>query len=785
VRRNALQGDPAVGPIIFILQNISALPDIYLKPVKQLITGMPLPYWVATIHTGDIVDASTLKEICIESCKAAYDYLATKQENEKSTAGKVTNKVEAYDIQSDGYVTLHTSGKVVNTESLGIFINGRQYFGDDVNFEYFDEIHKSITIRPCEEIMDMLMKTSSLQSGIKDDKLEINLILDLKWLITRTESYYKAYGDMIRYPDEKPVFSEADYQFPGGIQPSDQQREAVKKVLNSKLSYIWGAPGTGKTQYVLATALMACLRKNKRVAVIAPTNNSLEQVLRGLLKIIKEEDPEGKLINLKKDILRIGMATSDFVKEYPDLCEKKSLRDNIRNKGEMLRVLNDVLFEKRIEVLKSDFDQINMLYEGFADEGFFGKRKIMSQIYPYLEEIKGVISTHPRLNHIADTIDEYNFDKKMKYILDTLFAERQRPANELLDYRDWSLEKVEKTITKILQEKDGLDSFGPCARENTAKIIAVTPQTLMGRFCPKGGQSSSLQPLDIDHIFIDEVGYSNLIQSLPLFAFGVPITMLGDHMQLPPVCEIDRTDIINGIIDESELRYAFMWDQSLLYAESLLFGTIKDAQIDYTGEKAPRYEMTEQCDLTLSYRFGDNLAEVLDECVYKNGIQGISKYPLEIICIDTQCSKKVGRENEAEAMAIGKYLEDNPMSFEDFIILTPYRDQVSAIGKKFPDIKDNVTTIHKSQGKEWNTVFLSVSDNRFVNEGKECQLRFTSTLGDSSGLKVINTAVSRAKRKLVLVCDKEFWAEKEGEMIGMMAIKADRCLRFEYRVERP
>ncbi len=722
-----------------------------------------------------------MREICIESCDAVYDYLVMKQEEGKSNAGKATNQILDYDIQSDGYVTLHTSAKIVNTDSLGLLINGREYFADDINYEYFDEIHKSVTIHPCKEILDALMKTAPSISGMNGRKMEIYLIVDLKWLIKRTRSYFEAYGHMIRYPDEQPVFSSSDYQFPSGILPSDQQKEAVKTILNSKLSYIWGAPGTGKTQYVLATALMAGLRRNMRVAVIAPTNNSLEQVLKGLLKIIEKEDPYGKFIDFKRDILRIGMATSDFVQEYPDICEKKGIRDKIKNKEEMIRLLGDVLFEKQIEMLKSDFDQIGMLNEGCASAGFFGKRKIMSQIKPYLEEIRYVVSKHPRLNHIADMIDEYNIHEKMGQVLNMLYAERQRPASELSDYKDWSLEKVERAIGEAHQEKIELERLDSYARAGTAKIIATTPQTLMGRFCPPGGQEGPLmQTLDIDHIFIDEVGYSNLIQSLPLFAFGVPITMLGDHMQLPPVCEIDNTDIINGIVDDGEMRYSFMWDQPALYAESLLFGSVKDAQLDYTGMKAPRYEMTKQCDLTRSFRFGDNLAVVLDECVYKNGIEGISRNPLEIICIDTYCSKKVGRENEAEAQAIGKYLEDNPMGPEDFIILTPYKDQVSTIGKIFPGLKDNVTTVHKSQGREWDTVILSVADNRFVNEGKEFQLRFTSTLGDSSGLKVINTAVSRAKRRRVLVCDKEFWADMEGEMIGKMATKADRHVRFEY-----
>ena len=35
-----------------------------------------------------------------------------------------------------------------------------------------------------------------------------------------------------------------------------------------------------------------------------------------------------------------------------------------------------------------------------------------------------------------------------------------------------------------------------------------------------------------------------------------------------------------------------------------------------------------------------------------------------------------------------------------------------------------------------------------------------------TGLKVINTAVSRARRRLVIVCDTRYWMSEEGELIG-------------------
>jgi len=249
-----------------------------------------------------------------------------------------------------------------------------------------------------------------------------------------------------------------------------------------------------------------------------------------------------------------------------------------------------------------------------------------------------------------------------------------------------------------------------------------------------------------------------------LFTFGKPITMLGDHMQLPPVCEIDREKILEPAIrDQNMMKYVFLWDQSALYAESMFFESIKEVSDDYLNNSDPRFRETKREDLTESHRFGDNLAKILDEHIYKNGIKGIPGNHIRIECIDAVCYEKRGRENTAEVEKIETYLKERP-DLKDFVILTPYKNQVSLLSKRFPKLKENVLTIHRSQGREWDTVILSVADNRVQN--KDVPLRFTSTKDGSNGKKVMNTAVSRAKKNLVVVCDCEFWSEQEGEMIS-------------------
>ena len=95
---------------------------------------------------------------------------------------------------------------------------------------------------------------------------------------------------------------------------------------------------------------------------------------------------------------------------------------------------------------------------------------------------------------------------------------------------------------------------------------------------------------------------------------------------------------------------------------------------------------------------------------------------------------------------------------KDYCILTPYTDQVSLLQRNLQRARqeERISTIHKSQGREWNTVILSVVD------GSTIPLWFTdSNHGISQGLYVLNTAISRAKKKLIIVYDANFWRSKQ------------------------
>ena len=77
-------------------------------------------------------------------------------------------------------------------------------------------------------------------------------------------------------------------------------------------------------------------------------------------------------------------------------------------------------------------------------------------------------------------------------------------------------------------------------------------------------------------------------------------------------------------------------------------------------------------------------------------------------------------------------------------------------------------TIHTSQGQEFETVILSVAD---YSDSKN--VFFTSTGSPSSKhspatINILNTAISRAKSELIVVCDGDYWENKKGELISAL-----------------
>ncbi len=94
--------------------------------------------------------------------------------------------------------------------------------------------------------------------------------------------------------------------------PNDEQRDAIESGLGRDLTFIWGPPGTGKTQ-TIGTLSVELFRRGRSVLLVSHTNAAVDQAL---LKVAKYSDQSELAQGL---ILRLGDPKDERVRERPEL----------------------------------------------------------------------------------------------------------------------------------------------------------------------------------------------------------------------------------------------------------------------------------------------------------------------------------------------------------------------------------------------------------------------------------------------------------------------------------
>ena len=111
--------------------------------------------------------------------------------------------------------------------------------------------------------------------------------------------------------------------------------------------------------------------------------------------------------------------------------------------------------------------------------------------------------------------------------------------NEYLSVVEKSPEDIDRKIANLTEQINALQN----RQSKNVRVIAATIDCYIGRYSPTSDNSQDINRFCADHYFLDESAYCSLIKAATLFASDCPITFLGDHLQLPPVCELDSNSI--------------------------------------------------------------------------------------------------------------------------------------------------------------------------------------------------------------------------------------------------
>ena len=478
---------------------------------------------------------------------------------------------------------------------------------------------------------------------------------------------------------------------------------------------------------------------------------------------------------LKLDHLRNGIAALEM-DQMKLVSKRQSLENGLGNIGWLIRVLTrrreeltrliNAANERLVEVESTLKNQRQSLYQLEAREA-----ELESEIGMLNAELLAFV-----------TAQQESEQARIDLVTDNLvLLDRQSHARTDADDAGEKLgimlkEQVELMALGELPNDFEITSLAAELVEVRAKMARITQdlseKLVLGMTLDGFIGLTMNQALHFDHILVDEAGYAPLAKILPLLIQGCPISLLGDHRQLPPVYVANK-----NIMSES------YWGVSALYLEEAFQPGIGDdpQQLVICSEKDPRFQQMHRSQLTTSYRFGPELADLLDRHFYKIGLQSSATTGTNIRCRDCPQSgpfrspNREKRENPAEAnriiQAVKIWVEWEASEKGTLAILTPYKNHVRRIRNSLKNLQSSteveiwqdrewedfgqieVMTVHQSQGREWNSVFFSASDTGHL-EGNSPFLADTSCL---EGKLVVNTAISRSRKYLRFFFDRQFW----------------------------
>lgn len=530
-----------------------------------------------------------MRDLLLSSTQAYYDYL------EKNGLGVEKISVKSFHFEGQ-QLFIFLSQKIFSTDSLLLRCGGKDFYigdEDEILLLSHDE-QKQILI------LEFLIST-------KDFK-EFELLSDLKFLVKNVEEFFRHHLPAL--PSQKPCVLPEE-KIPKE-RLNDEQIRAMKAIFSSSLTYVWGVPGSGKTQKVLFESLLFLIQEDKKVALIAPTNNALELALKNVIKKADE-------LGLARDLfLRLGVPSAEFLALYPESC----------------------------------------------DTGALNKKQL------------------------------------------SLFA--------------------------YGSQKERLEQ---------ARVVAMT----LDGFIKKYG---SLK-IKFDHLFLDECGFAPLIKVCALCANPAPLSMLGDHKQLMPVCEMPPKEL-------AQKPEARLWNLSALFLESFF-----EEKEGVLSQKRLNLQYTKTTILRRTYRYGDNLARILDEFIYHNGLKGEERgseiYVLDCAKFEAKNLRGEIHPNHTQAKEV-EAIKRSLYSFgADYAIITPFVKQRQLLIQNGISY-EKVFTIHGSQGQEFdNIVFSPVALNYHLTDS-------TNPLA----LQALNVAISRVKKRLIFVCDRQYWQSYPHQFLSIL-----------------
>ena len=544
--------------------------------------------------------------------------------------------------------------------------------------------------------------------------------------------------------------------FPFGC--NNSQYTAVKNAMENQISVIQGPPGTGKTQTIL-NIIANVLMQGKTVQIVSNNNSAIENVYEKL---------SSPRYNVGFVVAALGSSKNKklFVEHqdatYPDFSSWKTQEDssvlqngiaelssqlkNVFDKQEKLACLRQELsqlvteqnhFNQYIEESEVHIDSIKfkkklsskqwmllwqecqLISEEKTTIGFWFKIKALFKYGVtnwgiYKQDISKAITTFQAMFYRAKqselSVEIADIEKYLNSVNKNLLEELCNQSMVVL--KDKLARKYEGNSSRKIFSEDDL-------WKNSYDVLAEYPVILSTTFSSRNSLNLNVV---YDYLIMDEASQVDIATGALALSCAKNVVIVGDTKQLPNVVTNDIKTQAKSIFDDFNVSEGYQYTNSFLQSILDVMPNVTQTLlrehyrchpkiINFCNQKFYHGELI----IMTTDKGEDDVLSVVKTVVGNHVRNHYSQRQIDVI------------KNEI----IPKYVS-NP---EETGIIAPYKNQVEALRKEIIGI--DAATVHKFQGKEKENIIISTVDDEI------------SDFADDPYL--INVAVSRAKKKLMLV----------------------------------
>lgn len=536
--------------------------------------------------------------------------------------------------------------------------------------------------------------------------------------------------------------------YPFGCNAS--QKAAVEAALTHQLSIIQGPPGTGKTQTIL-NIIANLVMKEKTVLVVSNNNSAVENVAEKL-----SAEGLGFLVAQLGSVQNKEMFLASQ-SEYPNMADWK-IDDQTSTREIAYSSLQAVSqgFDGQLRQarLKSKYDALlkeskyNEMQENNHVENVWLKAKPSSRLIELLNQYQIVAENGDKpsfwfrlkwafslgskmltfLNGKASDIingleSAYYFSRKteIERELESIASMLQNldiPKN-VKELRSSSLQLLKDQIAKrysnVFRKRFTIRDIKPRTEEFLNEYPIVLSTTYSAKSCIS-------KDMVFDYVIMDEASQVDIKTGALALSCAMNAVIVGDDKQLPNVVGKEEELALKAIqttykVDERYNAVTHSFLQSCVEV-------FQDAPVTLLREHYRCHpKIIEYCNQRF---YNGELVTMTNDKEEKGVLQVIQTVP---------GNHARGHFNQREIDVIIQEVLPKCTESESIGIITPYRAQAQAINQAVG--KEIASTVHKYQGRECDTIIMSMVDN--------------SPTEFSDDANLLNVAISRAKNKLCIV----------------------------------